>query len=672
MAKNDKTHREYDSMTQSATQGTTLQEEAPGADVTDEQLREDATNPETWLQYNKGLEQQGYSPADRITHDNVDQLEEEYSLETNGSQQTPIVVPSGEGEPPVMYYPEGEAVTAANARTGEEYWTFEYEPEYGSGNRNRGVSVWGDKVYYCGPDLRVVAIDRYTGEEQWTTHAVSERQLEEMEPSTRRLTNTAAPLLFDGVVLKGQSGEGGNWSAIVAMDAESGEKLWDYNVIPTEYWVGETWRFGDGAPWTTPAVDPDSGTAIFPTGNPSPQINGAVRPGPNKHTDSLIALDAETGEEQWTHQFLANDWWDYDTYLSHVFDMEVDGESRRVVGAKDKTGWTYVVDIETGQLLRRSLPHANQGAELPFMAIPPADEENAKEKSPTAIGATDWHPDGYSPETGLYYVCSIDDFRNSWYNPDWEFRPNSLEHDIGGGKGFIADPESGEKASRVSAIDQNTGEIVWEQPYDNSEFPFWAGGNTPTAGGLVFGGNNGGQFRALDAESGEVVWETDFGESISVGPVVWDDPEEGKQCVAVSSANGITAYAVEGEQQTENTEESTEADGETNTDGETDTDGETATDADPDGETDSEVDVDGEETTATDSPGFGAAAGAAGVAGGAYAAKKRFESDDELNDETGDEHENDGGETDHETDDRNGDEYENDDEHENDDEPDDA
>lgn len=586
-----------------------FQTEAPGSDVTAEQLAADDDDPTSWLQYNKGYKQRGYSPASRITPENADQLSSEFSIELGGAQQTPIVVPSGEGEDPVMYIPEGQNVTALNARTGDIYWTYEHELVYEPNivRNQRGLTVWQDKIIYTASDLRLIALDRYTGEKLWQTHAVSERQKEKMTPSTKRLTNSGAPLIYDGVVLKGQSGEGGNWSAFMAFDADTGEKLWDYNVIPTEYWLDETWRFGDGAPWTTPSVDPESGTVFFTTGNPSPQINGEVRPGPNKHSDSVVAIDIESGEEKWVHQLTAHDWWDYDAYLSSVFDVEIDGETKRVVGAKDKTGWIYIIDAETGQLLRRSEPHAMQGAELPMFSLPPAGEENKKEQSPTAIGATDWHPSGYSPDTGYYYLDSNDDIWEPWYNPEWEFDADSLEHSVGGGKPFPYPAESGERATRVAAIDAATGEIAWTQSYEFNPWQF-AGGNTPTGGNVLFGGANNGTFRVMNAETGDIVHEMDWGSPISVSPVTWDAPAEGKQYVAVMGGGQLEVFSVEADIQTETP-------GQTET--ETATETSTATDS---------------ETTSTDSPGFGAAAGAAGVAGAAAAAKKRSDSNDEDDD----------------------------------------
>jgi hypothetical protein len=254
------------------------------------------------------------------------------------------------------------------------------------------------------------------------------------------------------------------------------------------------------------------------------------------------------------------------------------------------------------------------------MAIPPAGQENAKEKSPTAVGATDWHPDAYSPETGLVYIGSMDDYMGAWYDPNWEFHPDSYNNSIGGGKEHLSDPESGEKAARATAIDPRTGEIVWATPYDNEDEPFWPGGNTPTGGNLVFAGNNGGQFRALHAETGDVLWEEQFSQQFSASPVVWDDPVVDTQFVAVASASEMTVFSLVAEQETDTrtatpTETSTPAEpGSSETDDPSPTESQIKNDDD-----------DGDDTT-TESPGLGGFGfGTAGAGGAAWAAKRWYD-----------------------------------------------
>lgn len=539
-----------------------LVQEAPGSDVSEEMLRNDVDRADSWLHYDKGYEQIGHSPADRLTPENVGNLSREHTIERfvpggghcsgSGLEMNPIVVP---GDPPAMYVTEGNmTVHAMNARTGEEFWSFQHGIEEATeedmSGRNRGVAVWQDKVYFASPDSvgpplapELIALDRYTGEKQWETEIMSDAQ------DSRRIASTEAPLIYDGTVYIGQSLDRGNWAEISAIDAETGEVEWRFNVAPREEWVGDSWRYASAAPWMTPSADPQTDTVFFATANPNPMFNGVVRPGPNKHSNSILAFDAQSGELKWENQLLAHELWDYDVHTTpYVFDMEVNGETRRVVGHDNKTGWTYILDAETGQILNRTEPYATQDHWGGFLRLPPAGEDNAKEAYPSLYGATEWPPGGYSPQTGLRYIGAEDAGDLMWYDPDWAFNPENVETLIGGGLDFMDDAEF---VAKVTAVDPASGEIAWEHELEDVN-PTWTpprlftGGATPTAGNLVFHASSGGHIIALNAETGERLWRDDTGSRITASPVVWDDPQQGKQYVSVASGDQIITYSAGG------------------------------------------------------------------------------------------------------------------------------
>lgn len=596
-----------------------LQQEVPGEDVTDEMLAEDIANPNSWLHYNKGHEQTGYTPASRITPENIDELSHEYTIdEYVGNQNEPLVVP---GDPPVLYYTQAnpQEVRAVDARTGEEYWKFTYanEDRKGLTQANRGVAVYQDKLYLGSHDNSLIAIDRYTGEQRWRTNTLTPKQQEEMS-IPERMANTQAPVVFDGYVLKGMTGYYGGWGAFSALDAETGEIEWQYEVIPEDEWVGDSWRYGDGSPWNNSALDPESGTIFIPTGNPGPMMNGVVRPGPNKHTNSVIALDVESGEEKWVTQLVPHDWHDYDTYNTRIIEMEVDGEVKRVVEALNKTGWLYFLDIETGQLLERSRPYVKQGGEVDFMGILPKGEENAATVWPSDWGSTEWTPDSYSPQTGLAHVAANDTVKRYWYD-DYEYDDSVAEVNVGGGLEIVDYEEFPDISAHIAAIDPATGEEIWREELEQDELQSRAGGTTATGGGVVFASSPTANLVAVDAESGERLWEYDVSDTprgITAAPVSWDDPDEGKQYVAIASVEGIQVFALEGQAATE-----TPAQTET----EPATEEPTATDE--------PTETDAEETTSTSGPGFGAAAAAAGLGSAAYAAKRRRDAADDPEDD---------------------------------------
>ncbi len=532
--------------------------EVTHVEVTDEMLQQSESDATSWLQYNGNLAQTGYSSADRLTGDNVDSLSREYTIQTSsqGLETDPIVVP---GDPPVMYFTQHSGligiparqrksrvvVWAVNARTGETVWKFTYRiPDAVSQNNeaigvNRGVAPYRDKVYLATMDTKLVAIDRNSGEEVWTTDLLMDGQQQ------ARTSFTEAPVTYDGKVFVGQAGDAAGWSAVQAVDAETGEIAWEQPTVKRDAWVGETWRFSSAAGWMSPAVDAESNTVFWSIGNPDPMLNGLVRPGANQYSNSVMALDTETGEIKWNHQLMPHELWDYDVHTTpFVFDMEVDGEQRRVVATDWKAGWTYMIDVETGELVERSEPFARQGGET-FFEMPPAGKENAETASPTTTGATEWPPDAYSPKTGLHYLGTTNATMNVWYDPSWAWGPENYDA-FGGG----ATPITEHNTAEVVAMNPATGQLVWKHRLEDiyTDWPdarLFPGGTTATGGNLVFHGSSGGHLIALDAESGEKLWQDDTAGRITASPVVWDDPDDGRQFVTVASDNEIITYAAE-------------------------------------------------------------------------------------------------------------------------------
>ena len=625
-----------------------LRTEAPGEDVTDEQLRADATNPEGWLHYNKGPEMHGFSPASRLRPENVDTFEEQFEIEFPSTiyQCNPTVVP---GDPPVMYVGLGDmSVYAINARTGEKYWKFGYSLEnfQGVSGRTRGIAVRGDTAYLAATDLRLVAIDRYTGEFQWKTWLLSDRQREHVE-RPEKISQTQAPVAYEGTVMAGQTGEAGVFGALLGVDAETGELEWGNDICRPENWAGQSWRYGDGASWMSPAVDPENGLVFHPTGNAGVKFNGTVRPGPNRDANSIVAIDIETGEIEWSYQLLAQDWFDWDcTTTPRVFDLVVDGERRRVVAAEDKSGWSHIIDAATGQLVERTEPFAKQGGDDPddleFLSIPGLGPQNEKYMWPDDYGATNWSPDAYSPQTGLMYLGGNDLGQKFYWLPGYEFDPDRVGAPPGGVRGEFA----GERACRVVAIDPAAaGEIAWSHEYDiDPSSGAQSGGTTATGGGLVFAGAATRGLVALDAETGEKRWGDDLGRVVYSSPVVWDDPVEERQYVAVSydkSGARIKVYASEpGLEPVETpTPDPTPTASPTGTTSpsnpETDDTSGGSTDDSPGGSTDEdpETPAPGTDTSSEDGPGFGVWGALSGL-GAAGAARKWLGDPEDESDES--------------------------------------
>lgn len=500
----------------------------PEVDVTQEMLSESAENPEAWLMYGGGYEQQRHTTADVITPENVSDLELEYEMAVGAGSSmegTPIVVP---GDPPIMYQTNGpNHLKAIDARAGEVLWSYTYAPASDvllcCDDNNRGAAVLGDTVYMTTLDSGVVALDRYTGEEKWHTSTADHKV---------GYSATWAPVVHDGKVITGSAGgEYGVVGFIAALDAESGEMLWKTDTLRKDEWVGESWQNGSGTSWMTATIDEERGRLYSPVGNPGPDFDGTVRPGPNAPTCGTISLGLEDGEFQWAFQESPHDIWDYDSAAPRVLirDLEVGGETQDVVFSFGKTGWGYVMDAEDGKLLERTeegVQHLNMWQMIPHMS-----EDRRVPFVPGAQGGTDWQPPAYNPETGLVYGV----MQNAPQDLFWRFEEYEAGEAYWGGglDDPPAEPPEGwnENTSSVVAFDPTTGERVWRE-WIQSEHYIW-GGLMTTASGLTFTGTQNGAFVAYDGETGDRLWTFEFDVPISASPMSWYDPGEGKQYVAV-------------------------------------------------------------------------------------------------------------------------------------------
>jgi|AntRauTorcE11898_2_1112593.scaffolds.fasta_scaffold01641_4 PQQ-dependent dehydrogenase (methanol/ethanol family) len=508
----------------------------PEKNVTQEMLTGSGSNADAWLMYGGGYKQQRHTTADVITPENVGDLSLDWLFQTGtGSGElegSPVIVP---GDPPVMYQTNGpNHVKALNARNGDVFWSYTYSNPNNirpcCGLNNRGVAVYQDKVYMTTLDANLVALDRYTGEQQW--------QYNSAEPS-EGYANTEAPVVYNDMVIMGSGGgEFGVRGYVDAVDPESGEQMWRRWTVPEDQWIGESWQNGCSTVWMTPSIDTDSDTIYAPTGNPGPDVWAGVRPGLNPYSNGTLALDANSGEPQWHYNESPHDWWDYDSPSPPVlFDAEVNGEERRLTMSAGKVGWVFTMDAGNGQLVERSEPFAQM---LNTFDLPPAELEDSPWIMPSADGGSEWNPASYDPNSQTVFVKAM--------NYPSKFQWDREEYETGRlylGGGFTIAPEMDdveyppeEEWNRnlgvITALDPISGEVKWQDWYDE----FTMGGSMTTATGLVFAGNGSGEFIAYDVESGERLWQFNLGASINASPVSWYDPGTEKQYVAIQAGGG--------------------------------------------------------------------------------------------------------------------------------------
>ncbi len=532
------------------------------AQVTEEDLANDATSVDNVLTNGMGRGLQRFSPLEKLNKKNVGKLIPAWAFSLGGEKQR------GQESQPIVYdgvmYITGSysRLFAVDVATGKELWQYDARLPEGilpcCDVINRGAAIYGDNVYFGTLDARLVALNRKTGDVVWN---------KKMADYKEGYSYSAAPLVVDGMVITGNSGgEFGIVGEVQARDAETGEVVWTRPTIEGHMgtlhgkdstmtgtlnasWPGDLWKTGGGATWLGGSYDQDTDTLIFGAGNPSPWnswLRGAGKPdggkGDNLYAASRLGIDPATGDIKWHFQTTPREGWDFDGVNEVVPFVDKDGHKR--FATADRNGFFYILNREDGKFVAAYpfVKNINWASGIDDTGRPIYNEQNRPgdptgavdgDKGqqvfavPSFLGGKNWMPMAYSQETGLFYVPS-----NEWGMDIWN---EPIDYKKGAaylGAGFTIKPIFEDYIGSLKAIDPNTGEIKWE--YKN-EAPLW-GGVMTTAGGLVFFGTPEGEFKALDAETGEELWSFQTGSGIVGQPVTWE--QDGEQFVSVISGWG--------------------------------------------------------------------------------------------------------------------------------------
>ena len=528
--------------------------ELPIVPVTDARLDSAATD--AWLSYGRDRGNTRYVPLTEINHATVGSLRKLWQHKPGTllrrhmrNESTPIVV-----DGMLIYTDINNLVMAVDVRTGKERWR--YQPDLGPaalccGTVNRGVAVYGDKVYLASLDARVIALDRRTGKVSWDVKAAT---------TSEGYSFTMAPLAADGKIIVGASGgEFGARGFVDAYEPTTGKRLWRFWTVPAPAdggWYGrwsattpdgeplprdiagekrdsakyaEAWRKGGAGMYSTPAYDAERGLIIAATGNPS-AVEGVVPPGDNLYSTSLVAIDVRTGKLRWYYQVLPHNLWDFDNANPPVLiDVPVGDSTLPLVGAAGKTGWLYLLDRRTGRQVRRS------DAFIPLENIFPTPTPQGVRTSPGTRGGANWAPPAYSPRTGLFYVLGT--YAPMMFTSDSAAggRPGPTRFK---GARFTALPDSVSYGT-LSAIDVRTGAIRWQVRTPRNGL---VGGVLATEGDLVFYSDIQGYLNALDAATGRILWRDRAGKSPLSPPISFQ--VNGHQHLAVCSWQGLAIYGL--------------------------------------------------------------------------------------------------------------------------------
>lgn len=528
-----------------------------------------------WLSDGRNYTAQRYSPLTQINAGNVGDLGLAWfdELDTfRGVEGTPIY---SDG---VLYNTLPFNITVAyDAKTGERLWTFDPETPREMARLAccepvaRGLAMHGDKIIIATLDGRLIALDKTSGEQLWSTRTF------ELD-SGFAYTITGAPRVFDGKVVVGQSGgDFGVRGFAAAFDVETGEKVWKFFLTPNDPangvdgeasdgvmdMISKTWSKegmwkdlgGGGNPWDAIAYDPEFDLVYVGTGNGTPLARHyrSNNEGDNLFLCSIVALNAKTGEYVWHYQMNPGEEWDYTCTSSIISaDLEIDGEQRKVLMQAPKNGFFYVLDRETGEFISAGahvMQNWNEGFEADGR---PITSQNArydfepKLVMPGPGGGHNWFPMAYSPRTKLAYFPAYQSALVYALQPDWTPQPMRSNSGWGGytgevGKKRFALQAEGAKVEKAwfTAYDPVKQKVAWQV-----ELPRHGnGGAMATASDLVFAGTTKQTFTAFDAKDGSILWEYPTQSAPVAGSITY--AIDGVQYIAINAGWGGGAAQIE-------------------------------------------------------------------------------------------------------------------------------
>jgi PQQ-dependent dehydrogenase (methanol/ethanol family) len=533
------------------------------ANVNAERLVNAEKEPGQWMTYGGTYSEQRFSRLNEINSQNVGRLGLKWyaDYETNQNQHgSPLYVDG------VIYVSTSRNVVYAfDAKTGAQLWKYNAMIQgerlsYNVGLVNRGIAAWNGKIFMGTLDARLVAIDARTGKQVWSTDTVP-ASLGFGDWTNKYSITMPARVAKGKVFIGGSGGEFGVRGWIAAFDAETGKEVWRFWTVPgdpakgfeskaleaaAKTWNGEWWKIagGGGTVWDGAIYDPVTDLLYFGTGNPTPWNSRARDPklADNLYAASIIAVRPDTGEYVWHYQETPGDSWDYDAVSPMMtLDLTIGGEKKHVLLQPSKNGFLYVLEAATGKLLSAdAFTEVNWATGVDLKTGRPIEVAGARyEKepwnvSPGAPGGHTWHPNAYSPDTGLVYIPTWENYYTMVDQPTVNGRVNG-RFSFGIAFGTKVDPSTVKPNSRnddigmLKAWDPVMRKVVWQ----TEPGPRATSGVLATAGNLVFMGSGPGkQINAYDAKSGAKLWTFDAKTAVLAAPISYE--LDGVQYIAAS------------------------------------------------------------------------------------------------------------------------------------------
>jgi alcohol dehydrogenase (cytochrome c) len=491
-----------------------------------------AATSSDWPSYNRTLTSERYSPLDRINRSNVAGLSVLCTYDTldySSFQTGPLIL---EG---ALIGTTEQDIFSIDPATCKQRWRTHEELKHTS--VSRGAAYLDGLLYRGTGDGRVIAYDFKTGAKVWESTIADSGAGE---------SASAAPIAWNGLIFIGNAGgdNKGVKGRMYALEAKTGKIVWEFYLVPrgprdpvrgpqgaspldTSTWGNQPGiPITGGATWTSYTLDPESGELYVPAGNAAPDFAPGERRGANLYSGSVVVLDAKTGAYKRHFQLTSGDWHDYD--VSNTPALLRTRNGKRLLAVAPKDGYLYGIDMDSGALLYRTAATRIENADAPL------SNERPVRFCPGTRGGAEWNGPAYDPQSNLIFIGEVDwcstirlqtDAQIEAARPGrvWAGMASYNPYDIFGRH----DPYP-QWAGWIYATDADTGAWRWRA---KSNYPIQSG-ITPTAGGVVFFGDMGGNFYALDAATGRRLWGSNLGGAVGGGVVSYS--ADGAQKVAVA------------------------------------------------------------------------------------------------------------------------------------------
>lgn len=478
---------------------------------------------DSWPTYHGDYSGKRHSQLQQVTPDNVRQMTLAWAFNTGLSQPikgTPIVVNG------TLYLTAPDHIWAIDARTGRQLWHHTHPKNNAFHIGHRGAAVRGDLVYLTTPDCQLVALDARTGKPRWTV---------EIADAKRGYWCTNAPLIVRNHLIVGVSGDFDNVPGILrSFDPETGQPQWTFYSTPPRGTPGSISGGATGGQmWMTGTYDPELNTVFVGTGNPTPVLNGPARPGDNKWTNSIVAINPDNGELRWGFQTTPHDTHDWDAAeVPVLIDASFAGKPRKLLLQACRNGYYFVIDRVTGKsLVTTTFTRANwaKGIDDEGRPIPNPDKEPTRDGrlvSPDESGGTNYRSPSFDPATGTLIVSSHDAYGIYFFKP---------EH---GADGWAGADYGIHGKGVLRALDYQTGAVRWSHDLHGG---VGAAGVLTTATGLTFTGDSTGNAMALRTTDGKTLWHSGIGR-VGNSPITYE--LDGRQFVLFGGGSVLYAFGL--------------------------------------------------------------------------------------------------------------------------------